>query len=75
MAWLGQRLGYARPEDWYQVTARDIRNNYGGGLLARFRSYKDLLKECIPDLEWNRGKRGSYEAGLSSGIRSRRSRK
>ncbi len=54
MDWLGKHLGYKTPEDWYQIRRSDFLQNYGGGLLASLSSYKDLLEEHLPDLDWNR---------------------
>jgi hypothetical protein len=34
MRWLGKRLGYKKPEDWYQVSADDFKKNHGGALLS-----------------------------------------
>ena len=54
LRWLGKRLGYKRPDDWYEVTKKDFANNSGGGLLANY--YKDsyiiALKELYPDKQW-----------------------
>jgi len=49
--WLGKRLRIKRPEDWSNVRRRDICDNHGGALLARYRSYTDLLSECVPRLK------------------------
>ena len=46
--WLGKQLRIKRPTDWSNVRHRDIREHYGGSLLARYRSYTDLLSECVP---------------------------
>ena len=61
MRWLGKKLKFKRPQDWYKVRRHDFLANYGGGLLVRYCSYFDLLKECIPELDWEKvveGKRG-----------------
>ena len=52
MRWLGRKLKFKRPEDWHKIRGRDFRANCGGGLLARYRSCFDLLKERIPELDW-----------------------
>ena len=31
--WLGKKLGFKKPTDWYQVTYSDFISNRGGGLL------------------------------------------
>ncbi len=51
--WLGKRLGYRRPEDWCYVRRSDFLNNCGGGLLAGLGSYVDLLREGVPELDWD----------------------
>ncbi len=48
LRWLGKKLKFKRPRDWHRVKAREFRANCGGGLLARYHSYIDLLKECFP---------------------------
>jgi hypothetical protein len=48
LRWLGKKLDFKKPRDWCKVTRNDFRTNYGGGLLFRYQSYNDLLKECIP---------------------------
>src|SRR5436190_594486 len=52
--WLGEQLGFRRPEDWYQVTGRDFQHHRGGGLLAsRFgNSPSALLKDTLPHHDW-----------------------
>ena len=50
VAWLGKRLKITRPEGWSKIRRRDFCDNYGGALLARYRSYSDLLAECVPRL-------------------------
>ena len=55
MRWLGKRLKFKRAKDWYKVRRQDFRANYAGGLLARYWSYFDVLKECIPELDWEAG--------------------
>lgn len=53
--WLGQTLGLRSPKDWYGVRASDFRNNCGGGLVFSG-SYRDLLRESFPRLDWDRRK-------------------
>ena len=52
--WLGEKLGYTKMEDWYQITQIVIYENGGGGLLQR--KYKKsplmFLKGVFPDIEW-----------------------
>ncbi len=52
--WLGQKLGFCKPEDWYRLTTEHFKRNHGGGLLAlRFRdSAVAAVKQCFPDCDW-----------------------
>jgi hypothetical protein len=36
MQWLGQQLGFRRPQDWYAVTVRDFQQHKGGTLLVAY---------------------------------------
>jgi hypothetical protein len=46
--WLGRELRIKSPKDWCRVRRHHFLANYGGGLLARYHSHLDLLKECVP---------------------------
>ena len=51
MAWLGRKLGYKKPEDWYQVKLNDFTANNGSSLLKRFsgnRMYEAVF-EFLPN--------------------------
>ena len=52
--WLGETLGYKKPEDWYQINLKLIKDNYGAGLLTHY--YHDspslFVKTMFPDYEW-----------------------
>ena len=50
--WLGKKLKFKKPRDRYKIRQHDFQANCGGGLLTRHRSYFDLLKECIPEIDW-----------------------
>ena len=52
LTWLGKRLGYRSVEDWMRIRRKDFWANFGASLIARYRSYEDLLAECIP--QWHR---------------------
>ena len=51
--WLGNKLGYKKMEDWYEINGDIIKANFGGGLLV---SYKDspikFLRDVYPNFEW-----------------------
>lgn len=49
--WVGKRLRINRREDWSKVRRKDLCDNFGGALLARYRSYTDLLSESVPGLQ------------------------
>jgi len=52
--YLGEKLGYRKMEDWYEITTKLIRDNGGGGLLAGF--YRDgaskFVMAMFPDYNW-----------------------
>ena len=52
--WLEERLGYTKPEDWYGISQKDFRNNYGYGLLHGYydASFRKFLKKIYPEYEW-----------------------
>ena len=54
LEWLGKELGFRRPEAWYQVQTQDLLDRYGGALLHRYASFYDLMREFLPDLDWDR---------------------
>lgn len=43
--WLEKQLKIRKPEDWDRVRRLDLKNNFGGGLLAMYRSINTLLKK------------------------------
>lgn len=49
--WLGEQLGFQRPEDWCRMRQRDFARNHGGGLLRLYRSMGDLRRDLLPDLD------------------------
>jgi len=51
MDWLGEQLGFHRPEDWYRVHPQDFARNRGKRLVGSY-SLPDLLREFLPDLDW-----------------------
>jgi hypothetical protein len=60
---LGIKLGYKCKDDWYNITAKLIRNNMDNNL---FGSYYDdspigMLRDVYPDTEWN-----EWEFGMAS---------
>jgi len=53
MGWLGQQLGFKRPEDWYQLSTQQLRRWYGRSLLKKFRDPRvAILKEYLPKGDW-----------------------
>ena len=52
--WLGQQQSYKTMEDWYQITWKIINDNYGGGLIKKYKgSPYSLLKTIYPDYDWS----------------------
>ena len=54
LRWLGKELGFRRREDWYGIRAAEIGGRHGGGLLQRYSSLYDLMREHLPQLDWDR---------------------
>jgi len=55
LTWLGDRLGFRRPEDWYRVTWKDFVSNAGATLLSTSRSsIYWVLKDGFPGHRWDR---------------------
>lgn len=54
MDWLGEKLGYIRPEDWYQVTNNTFIKNHGGTFLGYFNdSAHRAVKEIFPNYDFD----------------------
>ena len=53
MQWLGKQLNFRRAEDWLRVRRRHFTDHCGGGLLAEFDSHVRLLREYLPQLDYN----------------------
>jgi len=52
--WLGKKLGYTKPEDWYQVTIQHFRENYGGTLVKHYGgSLSKLVPAMFPKHDWD----------------------
>ncbi len=53
VAWLGERLGCRRAEDWYAATARDFSRNRGGPLLRLYGgSPSRAVIDLVPGRNW-----------------------
>ena len=52
--WLGEILGYTKPEHWYGISIYDFRKNKGYGLLNGYydSSFRKFLKKIYPEYEW-----------------------
>ncbi len=53
LRWLGKELGFRQPRDWYRLQAADIYRRYGGSLLDDYSSFYDLMREFLPELDWD----------------------
>ncbi len=53
LRWLGKELGFRQPDDWYQIRTEDFARRRGGALLERYSSFYDLMREFLPQLDWN----------------------
>ncbi len=52
--WLGRRLGFVSPEDWYQLRAAHFIQNHGAALFWHFydSSVYCAMRDCRPQHEW-----------------------
>jgi hypothetical protein len=54
LRWLGKKLGFRQPQDWYRIQTADIANRNAGRLLKEHLSLYDLMREFLPRLDWDR---------------------
>lgn len=52
LLWLGEKLGYSKPEDWYQAKEATFYGNKGTGFLQEFDGYIDAISQSFPDFDW-----------------------
>lgn len=53
LEWVGNQLGYEKPDDWYGLQVKHLRNHYGNGLLMRYKnSPARLLMATFPEHAW-----------------------
>jgi hypothetical protein len=54
LTWLGERLGFERPEDWYRLTARHVLEHGAGAMLRCYPTGHsvELLREYWPAHDW-----------------------
>lgn len=53
MQWLGKKLGYKKPEDWYKIQGYIFRKHHGSKLLSYYGdSPTNAVKEHLPDYDW-----------------------
>ena len=50
--WLAETLGYKNMDDWYKITATLIKDNYGCGLLDKYKSAKLFVMSVYPEYPW-----------------------
>jgi hypothetical protein len=65
-AWLGEKLGFRQPADWWRLTCDDLWNNHGTTLFNVLPSLADVRRECCPQMErqWERRKEITAEQVL-----------
>ena len=63
--WLFKELGYETMEDWYRISQKTIKQNYGSGLLHKYNSSpQQFLKAVYPEYEWDMSKfKKNYSQG------------
>lgn len=47
--WLGKKLRFRHPEDWYRLRAEHLKTNYGGAIWTEVDSLTTLLAEYLPE--------------------------
>ncbi len=53
LKWLGDRLGYEEPEDWYGLRVEHLLENHGGSLLMRYKgSPPRVVMSNFPESVW-----------------------
>jgi hypothetical protein len=53
MDWLGNKLGYQKPDDWYHVTQDDFHSNHGYPIFGHVgKTLLSVLEEYLPNFEW-----------------------
>ncbi len=50
--WLGEQLGYTKPEDWYQLSAQAIRTRRGSRMSREYDTLFALLQDYRPEYQW-----------------------
>lgn len=51
MTWLASVLDFLKPEDWYQVTAQDFKDNSGGSILTVYPTIIEIVQILHPTLK------------------------
>jgi hypothetical protein len=49
--WLGEQLGFRHPQDWYSISTKHFRENYGRGLLCFHNDWSAEI--VVKNIEWN----------------------
>lgn len=54
LKWLGKKLTFSNPEDWYKIKRRNFFDNYGGALLNHWYHGSPIAaaQEMFPDYDW-----------------------
>ncbi len=51
--WLGEKLGFKSPEDWYGIDTKLIKKNYGSSLLTKYGgSPSAIVMSYMPEYSW-----------------------
>ena len=73
MRWLGARLGYRRPEDWYAARGKDFRSNFGGYCLTFYHGSPALAAmDLFPKHRWQQWKFPKVPCGFWHQAENRR---
>ena len=73
VTWLGQQLGFRRPDDWYQLSELHLREWHGARLLKHFGgSPSAIVKAMFPRHRWDDWRFGSAPKGFWEAVENRR---
>ncbi len=52
LEWLGEKLGFREPDDWYRLRLSDLRENQGHSMIRLFGGPGSIVKAVFPEVEW-----------------------
>ena len=70
--WLGKTLNYEKMDDWYNITSKNLKDNYGSVIIKKYGFIIKFLKSVFPEYEWIEWKFNSVPNGFWSDINNRK---